>query len=283
MDQIEQYMAMPVEERLLSLDELIAVFHSLTASSRVESQRASSSWQQPPVPGSTAQVVEVAELLRSGIAGDLMTLEAEDQEQSRRELVMRMVEETRSLGSQLRTMLLLLPEFLPQPNRLRCCDRHVQYGADAMRRLRHDMHLAYGALFETDVGNEPFGLQEVVVFLQQLSTTAIDSMTFLESGGDVLGSDHETELGELQTAPAMQVDLPENMLVASSHDAGTGGLGFATHLIPGETQTTRATGSTSPATTGDVPGVAEGLDDEGDDPALPQLRVRRLDLTQGVL
>ena len=145
-----------------------------------------------------------------------------------------------------------------------------------MRKLRKDMNLAYGAVFESNLGNEPFGLQEVVVLLQQLSVTAIDSMTFLESGGDVFGSDQDTELDELPTAPAMQTDLSEGMPVVSSHDAGTGGLGSTPHLLPGETQTTRTTGSASPATTGEVPGVAEGLDDEGGDPALQQLRTRRL-------
>ena len=117
-NQIEQHMTVPVEEHLLSLDELIVAFHSLTTSPSVDSQSAasSSSWQLPPAPGSAAEVLEVAELPRNGIASDLMALEAEDQEQSCRELVVRMMEETQNLGvgAQLRTMLLLLPEFLPQ-------------------------------------------------------------------------------------------------------------------------------------------------------------------------
>ena len=83
-----------------------------------------------------------------------------------------------------------------------------------------------------------FGTVEVMTLLQHLSSVAIEAMTFLESGGDVMASESGTD------AEADDQMHGESTTVA---DAGTGGMLM---MPPVETQTTTTAGSTSPSTAG---------------------------------
>ena len=266
-NQIDQNDHIP-DAHLRELPDLLHAFQSLTAttSSTMDHDTAASSWEGPPLGTNAEDVRRVATTLRAAIMSKFVLLEG-DREQSRREFVKSLIATMQLQGAKLHVLLLLLPDFLPQPNQVECAARHVQTGGDILRALMRDLDEAVTTECAQNFGQEPFGLCEAVFTLAPLSSLAVEVMTFLESGGDVFAS----ESGD-DTEEHMQVEALEMTCVL---DAGTGSLATGVE----ETQTTHlptshaagGLGSSSSSTpTGQRLPPEPGLEDE--DHALLHLR-----------
>ena len=91
--------------------------------------------------GTEEESTSVAEDLRVALDNMINSLPIPDREQSRRETVKRLIEQMQRLSAQARSLLLLIANYLPQPNRLHSIINHENFGKEAETTSRLPLDL----------------------------------------------------------------------------------------------------------------------------------------------
>ena len=153
--------------------------------------------------------VHVANDLRDGLRDRLLHGVVEDREQSLREFVKHVVQEVQMRSFQMRVLLHLLADFLPQPNSPEITSSQIRTGKQLFEEVMRVLQHIVPTMPENTFQYQPFGIEETVPVLHHLSSLALEAMTYLEGAGDILPSDSEAENGPKPTPEAMRSTLPE--------------------------------------------------------------------------
>ena len=202
------------EERIPTLLQDMLTRVSTTSPSSPRRRMASSSWQGATVVGTEAESTLVAEDLRIALDNMINSLPIPDREQSRRETIKRLIEQMQRLSAQARSLLLLLANYLPQPNRLHSSSEHHKFGKEAKDYITAALSLSFDNSVEDAIGEGPFGVDDVAHMLPGLGAFAIEIMSFLENGEFTFDDMSSDDQEEVQT-PADEVH-PNAALTANA-------------------------------------------------------------------
>ena len=186
--------------------------------------------------------LDMAGEIRDYVLEKLMSGAPEDREQSRREFVKHLLREAQTQAFNLRTMLSLLEDMLPQPNSPEITSQQVRSGSSLFMNMTTMLQRVIQPLPENSLRYGPIGMEEAAAQLAPLSSLAIEIMTFLEEGGD-FDDNEDTN----RTPEALRPEPEDDKTKSKSHG----------HV---ETQTTRATGSVNSSASSERPKDSETRD-----------------------
>ena len=178
----------------------------------------------PPVHGRDHEILQVVEGLLETLNALLNKAEIiEDYLEVRRAVVVQMVEYLQSSAARTLAALAMVHHLLPQPN----CPphkRHTQTGCDIMNYLEGRLMVSFQPNVMTELGDAPFGQQEVAALLPALQSLVVETLGFLDSErfsndmGDEEGGGDEASSSAPSPSPR--------------GDGGTGGLAQDADLGP---------------------------------------------------
>ena len=183
--------------------------------------------------------LDMAGEIRDYVLEKLMSGAPEDREQSRREFVKHLLRDAQTQAFNLRTMLSLLEDMLPQPNSPEITSQQVRSGSSLFMNMTTMLQRVIQPLPENSLRYGPIGMEEAAAQLAPLSSLAIEIMTFLEEGGD-FDDNEDTN----KTPEALRPEPENDKTKSKSHG----------HV---ETQTTRATGSVNSSASSERPKDSE--------------------------
>ena len=137
----------------------------------------------PPVHGRDHEILQVVEGLLETLNALLNKAEIiEDYLEVRRAVVVQLVEYLQSSAARTLAALAMVHHLLPQPN----CPphkRHTQTGCDIMNYLEGRLMMSFQPNVTAELGDAPFGQQEVAALLPALQSLVVETLGFLDTAG----------------------------------------------------------------------------------------------------
>ena len=137
----------------------------------------------PPVQGRDHEILQVVEGLLETLNALLNKAEIiEDYLEVRRAVVVQLVEYLQSSAARTLAALAMVHHLLPQPN----CPphkRHTQTGCDIMHYLEGRLMMSFQPNVTAELGDAPFGQQEVAALLPALQSLVVETLGFLDTAG----------------------------------------------------------------------------------------------------
>ena len=146
----------------------------------------------PPVLGTGEDIRSMVEDLRTALNSMLMRVEPEDHLEARRCLVLELIDYVQVNAACTLTTLLLLVQYLPQPNQVVQSGSTQRFGRQAIECIDEAMRTRYRSTASASSFRAPFGQEDVVPLLPALHPLLLETIMFLKSG-EWLSDDEDAE------------------------------------------------------------------------------------------
>ena len=175
------------EEGVIPLMQRMLATMSTTASSSSTPRRRPTSGPStlptmPTVCGTGDDIMSVVDNLTIATNNLFLSLPPEDQMESRRAMVLNLIDFAQNQASTTMAALLLLNYYLPQPNQLEekgSCNRH---GKEAAAHLAEALQMTFSSTRSRSLSTQPFNAEDVVDLMPALGPMVVEILNFMELG-----------------------------------------------------------------------------------------------------